>query len=80
MPKKAQKSLIFAKPSATDSNSVLSLKAVQQSLRDAVVVAEEGDEAGRDAHDRRPRLPHLQRPQPRRQHPRGLRDQLQATH
>ena len=58
----------------------LSFQAVQQSLCDAFVVSEEGDEVGRDADDRRARLPHLQRTQPRRQHPRGLRDQLQASH
>ena len=58
----------------------LSFQAVQQSLCDAFVVSEKGDEVGRDADDRRACLPHLQRPLPRRQHPRGLRDQLQTTH
>ena len=40
-------------------------QAVQQPVCNAVVVAEERDEAGRDAYDRRPCFPHLQRPQGR---------------
>ena len=63
--------------------ALIFLQALQQPVCDAVFVAEEGDEAGGDAHDRRPRLPHLQRPLPRRQHPRGIRPgviPLEAAH
>lgn len=52
----------------------------QQPQRDAVLARAQGDEVGRDAHDRRPRLSHLQRPSLHRKHHGALQPELQAAH